>query len=231
MRRKTLVELLRPLGEKISCHMPNVTAPGLTLPARAQTGGNPVGTPAGFLNELLVSELMAKYSTLAKLGVLQVAYATLTAPTIFSTAAATGGPLIWNKPNSTVDAHILAAGFSTSVVTTVAGGLGLTGNAGQAVAPLAVTAIDAIGNPFVGGGLTKMGGVYRVGTPLQPGNIFLPFAQVHTGALTVDTTALTWVDLGGCFIIPPGSWGSVAGSATLTTLQVQMALLWAELPT
>lgn len=205
------------------------TAP-LALPARAATGGNPLGIPSGFTNELIVSEISAKYSTLAKLGVLYSAYATLTAPVIFSTAAGTGGPLLWNKPNSNFDAHILAVGFSTSVVTTVAGGLGLTGNAGQSIAPTATTAIDASGSLFIGGNATSLGGIYRVGTPTNAGNIFMPFAQFHTGALTVDTTGLTWVDIGGAFIIPPGTWGSVAGTATLSTLQVQVGIIWAELP-
>lgn len=203
----------------------------LSLPTKAASQGNPLGIPSGFNNELVVSELMAKYSTLAKLGVLFSAYATLTAPVIFSTAAGTGGPLLWNKPSSNFDAHILAVGFSSSVVTTVAGGLGFTGNAGQIIAPTATTAIDASGSLFIGGNNTSLGGVYRVGTPTNAGNIFLPFAQFHTGALTVDTTGLTWIDIGGAIIIPPSCWGAVAATATLSTLQVQVGVIWAELPT
>ena len=210
--------------------MPLIQGSPIQFPTAAQKSGNPIGLPSGYLGELLVSEIMARYSGLAKSGRLFSAYATLTAPVIFSTAAGTGGPLLWNRPNSGIDAHILAAGFSTSVVTTVAGGLGLTGGVGQALAPTATTAIDAIGNMYVGGPATSLGGVYRIGTPTNPGSQFFPFAQVHTGALTVDTTGLTWIDIGGAMIIAPGTWGSVAGSATLSTLQVQMGLIWAELP-
>lgn len=212
--------------------MPNLTTAPLAFPARSKLGdGTQLGVPSGIVSDLLVSPLMGRYATLCKAGVLQVAYATLTAPVIFSTAAGTGGPLIWNKPSSVVDAHILAVGFSTSVVTTVAGGLGFTGNGGQSVAPGTTTAIDSFGNPYIGGASSKMGGIYRIGTPSNAGGFFFPFAQFHTGALTVDNTGLTWIDVGGAIVIPPGCWGSVAGSATLTTLQVQMALLWAELPT
>lgn len=211
--------------------MPNITGPGLSLPARAQTGGTSSGSPLGFINELLVSETLAKYSTLAKAGKLFSAHAILTAPVIFSTAAGTGGPLLWNKPTSGIDAHVLAVGFSSSVVTTVAGGLGLTGNVGQTVAPTSTTAIDSSGPLYLGGAVTQLGGVFRVGTPTNAGNLLLPFAQFHTGALTTDTTAVTWIDIGGLFIIPPGGWGSPAGTATLTTLQVQVGIIWAELPT
>lgn len=200
----------------------------LALPGKAGQG-NPNGAPGGLANEFVISELLGRYSNLVKLGVVYSAYATLTAPVIFTTAAGTGGPLIWNPPSSGVDAHILAAGFSTSVVTTVAGGVGLTGNAGQAVAPTTTTAIDASGNMLIGGGNSKCT-AYRVGTPIAAGNRFVPFAQFHTGALTVDTTGLLWVPFDGIVVCPPGAWVSPAGTATLTTLQIQLALIWAELP-
>lgn len=200
----------------------------LALPPRAAQGNN-VAVPSGLANELIVSELLGRYSNLSKLGKVFSAYATLTAPVIYSTAAGTGGPLIWNPPNSGIDAHVLAVGFSTSVVTTVAGGIGLTGNAGQAVAPGTTTAIDASGNLLIGGGAPNCF-AYRIGTPTNAGNRLVPFAQFHTGALTVDNTGLTWVPIDGLVICPPGAWVSPAGTATLSTLQIQVAMIWAELP-
>lgn len=200
----------------------------LALPPRAAQGNN-TAVPGGLANEFIVSELLGRYSNLAKLGVVYSAYATITAPVIYSTAAGTGGPLIWNPPNSGIDAHVLAVGFSTSVVTTVAGGIGLTGNAGQAVAPTSTTAIDAQGNLLIGGGAASCF-AYRVGTPANAGNRLMPFAQFHTGALTVDNTGLTWVPVDGLVICPPGAWVSPAGTATLSTLQIQIGLIWAELP-
>lgn len=193
------------------------------------SGGNNVGVPSGFFGEMIVSELVARYSNLCKSNSLFCAYATLTAPVIFTTAAGTGGPLLWNKPNSGIDAHILAVGFSTSVVTTVAGGLGLTGNSGQTTSPTATTTIDASGPLYMGGANSQLGGVFRVGTPTNAGNVFMPLSQFHTGALTVDTTLTTWMDIGGAMVVPPGGWGSLAGTATLTTLQVQVGMIWAEL--
>jgi hypothetical protein len=209
--------------------MPLIQTGPLNL-SQKTPGGNNVGIPSGFFGELVISELIARYSNLCKANALFGAYATLTAPVIFTTAAGTGGPLLWNKPNSGIDAHILAVGFSSSVVTTVAGGIGLTGNSGQVTTPTSTTAIDASGPLYLGGANTQLGGVFRVGTVSNAGNVFIPVAQFHTGALTVDTTAVTWMDVGGAMIVPPGGWGSLAGTATLTTLQVQVGVIWAELP-
>jgi hypothetical protein len=202
----------------------------LSFPAKAGAG-NAQGVPSGFVNELLVSNIMARYSTLAKAGKLFMAYATVTAPVVFSTAAGSGGPLLWNRPNSTIDAHILALGFSTSVVTTVAGGIGLAGSVGQTITPSTTTAIDATGNCLLGGPATQLGGVFRVGTVANAASQFFPVAQFHTGALTVDTTGVTWQDVGGALVVTPGTCGFVAATVTLTTLAIQIGMIWAELPT
>lgn len=209
--------------------MPLIQTSPLSFPTRGQTSGNPVGIPSGILGELVNSNVLARYSTLAKAGRLFGAYATVTAPVIFSTAAGTGGPLIWNKPTSNVDAHVLAVGVSVLIASTVAGSVGLTGNVGQSVAPTTTTAIDASGAHYIGGAATQMGGVYRIGTPVNAGNIFLPVFNIGTTALTA-MFGYTFVDVGGALVIPPGGWGSLAGSATLSTLQAGLAIIWAELP-
>lgn len=208
--------------------MPTITGSGYTAPSRSLSGAN-TAAPLGVVNELLVSEILGKYSTLAKLGKLFNAYATLTAPVLFSTAAGTGGPLLWNPPGSNIDLHLVAVGFQSLVVTTVAGGLGITGNTGQTAAPTSTTAIDKSGNCYVGGAASGAS-AFRVGTVANAGGFFVPFAQFHTGALTVDTTGTTWIPFDGMFIAGPGSWLSVAASATLSTLQVSVTAIWAELP-
>lgn len=211
--------------------MPNVTTPGLSFPGKAQSSGNPAGVPSGYLGELLISELVGKYSSLVKSGKVYSAYAIVTAPVIFSTAAGTGGPAIWNKPSSTVDAHILGISFGgLSTATSVAGSLGLTGAGGQSIAPTGLTAIDATGNMLVGGPVSQMGGIYRVCTPANPGTQYMPFVAVGTGAITAVEIEASWIDIGGALIIPPGTWGSVAANATLTSGVVGVGLVWAELP-
>jgi len=209
----------------------NITGPGLSFPAAAQRSGSATGSPLGNVNELLTSNVLGEYAHLVKAGKVFSAYALVTAPVIYSTAAGTGGPLIWNRPGSGIDAHILAAGFGgLTTAATAAGSVGLTGNGGQVVAPTSTTAIDGIQNNLVGGGATQMGGVYRVGTPANAGVGIMGLAAVGTGAITAVEIAVAWVELKGTFIIPPGSWGSLAGNATLTAGVMALFLVWAELP-
>jgi len=198
---------------------------GPSRPADGSTAVARLGKDA----ELDVSQLNARSYESCYRQRLFTAGAIVTAPVIFSTAAGTGGPFIWNG-STTVNAVLLKIGFSTSVVTTVAGGLGITGALGQSVVPTSTTVVDfAAKNCFIGGAL-PLCTAYRVATPLLAGSFFVPFAQFHTGALTVDTTGVAWVDLEGSIIVPPNGWASVAGTATLTTLVASVALIWAEVP-
>src|SRR4051812_46450709 len=139
--------------------MPPVSAPPLNFPSKAFQGSQ--GVPSGIAGELLLSALLPRYSTLVKSGKVQIAYATTTAPVIYSTAAGTGGPFLWNKPNSGVEAHILGISVAGVVASAAAGAIGFTGAAGQTVLPTN-TAIDAVGNAYVGGGASQMGVVARV---------------------------------------------------------------------
>lgn len=182
----------------------------------------------GNFNELVTSQAHGKYSEASRRGNLFMAHAIVTAPVIYTTAAGTGGPLLWNG-SSTVKANLLAVGFGISVVTTVAASLGITGNIGQPSAPTTTTAIDSRANLLIGGAASACT-PYRIGTVANAGGFFLPFANLHTGALTVDNTGLHWMDLNGLITVPPGAWVSVAASATATTTVAQIALIWEEIP-
>lgn len=161
-------------------------------------------------------------------GNLFMAHAIVTAPVIYSTAAGTGGPLLWNGTSNKM-LSILKVGVGLTVVSTVAAALGLTGNSGQTTAPTSTTAIDSSRCLMVGGG-SPGASVYRVGTPSAAGNFFLPFAQLHTGALTVDNLGMAWVDIDGAVTVPPSAWCAVAASATATTTVAQICLIWEEVP-
>lgn len=191
--------------------------------------GAVIGSRSGRLGDQIVSELNGRYYEQASRGRLFHAYAIVTAPVIFSTAAGTGGPLIWNPSNSGVNVSILAVTCGITVVTTVAAALGLTGNTGQTSAPTSTTAIDQRSNAMVGG-TASASTPYRVGTPTNAGSGFLPLLGLHTGALTVDNVGLGVIDIGGAFVIPPGCWGSIAASATATTTVAQLGVLYAEIP-
>ena len=174
----------------------------------------------------VVTELNGRYYEQAFRKNLFWAHAIVTAPVIYSTAAGTGGPLLYNG-TANVNAVLLGVGFGNTTVTTVAAALGITG--GPTTAPSATTAIDSRTNAFIGGASSACT-PYRVGTVSAAGTFFLPFAHLHTGALTVDTSGVLWVDLGGSIVVPPGYFASVAASATATTAVASISLLWAELP-
>lgn len=192
--------------------------------------GTNVDMRQGNDGDSIVSQLHGRYYEQALNGNLFMAHAIVTAPVIFSTAAGTGGPLLWNG-STTVNAVILAVGVGVTTVTTAAAALGLTGNTGQAAAPGSVTAIDSRSNCMLGGanGLCTP---YRIGTPTNAGGaaggFFLPFGHLHTGALTVDNVGIAWFDIGGAIIVPPGGWVSPATSATASTTVASISLLYEE---
>jgi len=157
-----------------------------------------------------------------------MATAIVTAPVVFTTAAGTGGPLIWNGSTNKL-VSVLKVGYGVTTVSTVAAALGLTGNTGQTSAPTSTTAIDSRANLYLGGPASAAT-PYRVGTPTNAGGFFIPFGALHTGALTVDNTGMYWVDIAGAITAPPNSWVSVAASATATTTVVQVTMIWEELP-
>lgn len=195
-----------------------VVAPGVTSQPLRQ----------GPLADVIVSELMGRYYELCRNGRLFMAHAIVTAPVIYTTAAGTGGPLIWNG-SPKVNVVPLAVGFGVTVVTTVAAALGLTGNSGQTSAPTTTTAIDSRANMLIGGAASNST-PYRIGTVTNAGNFFFPFAHLHTGALTVDTTGMQWLDIGGAVIVPPNSWVSIAASATAATTVASIGIIYAEVP-
>jgi hypothetical protein len=211
--------------------MPTLSAPVLQIPARSFPGQT-VGAPSGIVGEFTLSEVLGRYSHLVKAGTVQCAYALLAAssPTIYSTNTLTGGPFLWNPPQTSYDAHLLAMSVSvtTAASTGTAGALGITGGGGQAVIPTALTAIDNIGNMLVGGPASKMT-VYRTATPAAAGTFFIPTCNIALTAVTA-MFAPTWIDLYGSVIVGPGSWASVSASSTQTNLVARVALLWAELP-
>jgi len=178
---------------------------------------------------LLADALHGRYTEQARRGRLFWARAVVTAPVIFSTAAGTGGPLLYNGTNtaSGVNAALLGVGIAITTASAVSGALGI--GVGATTAPTSTTAIDSTTNALVGGSASQCS-AYRVGTPSAAASQFIPFAQVHTGAVTVDTAAFQWIDLGGSIVVPPGYFASICASATLTSAVLQVSLLWEEIP-
>ena len=196
----------------------------------------------------------SSYYDLARKGQIFMAQAIITAPVAYTTAAGTGGPLLWNgtggsttlsgegpgaiiSPNAQVDAVILGVSWGVTVAETTAGiALGLTGGGGQTAAPTATTAIDGITSSRINisnigpKGAGNQCSLYRVGTVATAGNWFLPLASLDTAALAALPHQPNWVDLGGAIVVPPNSWLSVSASAAGTAAVLQVGLIWAEIP-
>lgn len=162
------------------------------------------------------------------------AEALVTAPVIWSTAAGTGGPLLYNGSaaggGKGVTAYLLAMSVNVTTSSGVAGALGLTG--GPTTAPTTTTVIDAIMNLrfTTGAPSSPQCSVYRKGTVSAAGVGFLPIMDVDTGAQTVDTVVKALEHLGGIIEIGVGNFASVAASATLTSAVCSIGLVWAEVP-
>lgn len=174
----------------------------------------------------------SSYYEYARKGQIFSALALVTTPVIFTTAAGTGGPLLWNNTasaNTPVNAVILAVSASLTTATSVASTLGITGNSGQTSAPSSTTAIDKVQNLYIGGTLPACN-TYRIGTPSSAGNFFHPTHNLGTGAITAVNVLPAWVDIGGAIVVPPGSWVSLAAAATATSGVLKVGLMWAEIP-
>lgn len=196
-----------------------IVAPGVTSQPLRQ----------GPLADVIVSELAGRYYEMARNKRLFMAHAIVTAPVVYTTAAGTGGPLLWNG-STNINASILAVSVAlTTVATTTAMGLGITGNTGQTSAPTSTTVIDSTRNLFLGGAASNCT-TYRIGTPTNAGNFLIPLVSLHLGANTVDTMLSTFIDVGGMLIIPPGGWCSVAATATATAAVLSIGLIWTEVP-
>lgn len=206
--------------------MPPLTGGPLAFPTRSSPGAT-TGVPTGVVGELLVSELLGKYATLSKSQKVFYTSAIITAPVIFSTAAQLG-PMLWNRPSSGVDAHILGISVGQpTTASTVAGALGWCSNV-QATAPTTPTAITAV-NAYAGGGPSAMGAVNSTATVIVlPTPIFFPLTGVNTGAVTTQGVSQSFVDVGGALIIGPGNVGYVCASATLSSGVFTIGILWAE---
>ena len=187
------------------------------------------------MGDLSVGTGSSSYYAHSVRGQVFCATANVTAPVIYTTATATGGPLLWNNSGqaaggtSRVNAVLLAMGVSITTASGAASGLGITGNTGQTSAPTSTTAIDKVQNLYLGGP-APVCNTYRIGTVASAGNFFMPMIALGTGAVTVDNLDMTWVDIGGLIIVPPGGWASVAAAATATSAVVQVGLIWAEIP-
>ena len=160
-------------------------------------------------------------------GQIYSAKASITSPVIYSTAAGTGGPLLYNPTGSGVTAYLIAMSYGLTTASSVAGSVGIAG--GISVAPTSTTAIDISGAmnlslPSQAAGCS----VYNKGTVTGAPKFYMPTGRVHTGAVTVDTDDDNFIHFGAGIIIPPGAWAACSAGATLTSAVIDFGLVWIE---
>lgn len=163
-------------------------------------------------------------------GAMFAANAVVTSMGLYSTAAGTGGPLLYNGTatgHNGVTAYIMSISYGLSVASAVAGAIGFTG--GTTTAPTSTTGITSKGNLWIGGS-APLCSVFNVGTTSAAGTFFVPTGHIHTGAITVDTDDDNFIHLGGTVTVPPGCFFSVAADAVLTTSVIDVGITWLELP-
>jgi hypothetical protein len=173
------------------------------------------------------------YYQLARAGQVFVATAALTGMTVYSTAAATGGPLLWNNTGvsagtSKVLAIILGVSLGWTTAPGAAGVVGLTWGTGQTSAPTSTTTITGVGCTRPAANQTPACNVYNKGTVATAGATFLSTHEVDATA-TAGITGGLYEPLDGLIIASPGDWVSVAAGATISTMVADISLVWAEL--
>lgn len=174
------------------------------------------------------------YYQLARAGQVFVATAALTGMTAFGTAAATGGPLLWNNTGqaaggtSKVLAIILGVSLGWTTAPGAAGVVGITWGTGQTSAPTSTTTITGVGCTRPGFNQTPACNVYNKGTVANAGVAFLATHEVDATA-TAGITGGLIEPLDGLIIASPGDWVSVAAGATISTMVADISLIWAEL--
>jgi hypothetical protein len=159
-------------------------------------------------------------------GNLFSANAVVTAMVIYTTAAGTGGPFIWNSSGNQV-VSVLKVGWLETTAATATGMIGVATGTGMTTAPTN-SAIATTGNLYTSGPPSTVN-VYSTATSTGTPR-FIPLAQVSTAAVSTVPSNTVSFDFKGGLIIPPNCWVSLASSATLTTAVHQTFIIWEELP-
>lgn len=158
------------------------------------------------------------------------ASAIVTAMVPYTTAAGTGGPLLYNPAVTGaakgVTAYVMAVSYGCTTAATAAAVIGLTG--GATTAPTATTAIDSQTNLTLNQSATSVCTAYRIGTVSTAGTFLLPVGQIGTAALTAEFLDDNFIHLGGVLAVPPGYFCAVSSSVAMTTAVLTVGLVWVE---
>ena len=188
----------------------------------------------GWLNESLVSELLAPYASLAQNGlVFTAAMQAVTALSLLSTATATGLILV-NPASSGKNLHLLELSVQTSATEVATGSnIVLAFNGNPVAAAVVNTTPATISNALLGSGASSVARANTAATLPAVPIALRPVAFANTTFGVAATAGLAQVptikeEFRGGIIIAPGC--SVSLAALTTAISVLASFTWAELP-
>ena len=198
-----------------------------TLP-KSRSTGNPNAQQL-WLGEMAVSEVMPRYSALAKSGFMFSSRGAL--QTLSAAGVAMTGLVLWNGSSVTggVDLHLLKASGNVAVTSATTTGIALARFVGQSLAPTAATAAT-VNNSYLGGAVGA-GLAYTAGTVANaPVSIFDLLHNTAAIAASGEDSGFL-IDFEGSIVVPPQTGVCFAALGTASAAAaVNLSLLWAELP-
>lgn len=209
-------------------------AQGLIL-ASSQKSGSPAALSTGFHNELLVSELLPRYTSLVLAGVVKTLDLVTAAAITSYAGAAAGTPMLagYNPAQSNKNVVLLLASVGVGAAGSVAG----TDEFGIWWGPSAAAitaAVNATPHDNLSGSANSVvqGFANTALTGASAATNFIPLLSYYwaTAAGAVDSSGAP-IDLGGLIIVPPGSFfalGGIASAATAATFNG--SITYAEIP-
>lgn len=194
----------------------------------SRSTGNPNAEQL-WLGEMAVSEVMPRYSALAKSGFVFSSRAALGILSLAGTAMT--GLVLWNGSAvaNGVDMHLLKGAGNVAVTSAAMTGIALAKFTAQPTAPTGTTAA-VVNNGYVGG---------AVGSALAYSVATLLAAPVPMFDLLHNTAAIAatgedpgfLIDFEGSIVVPPQTGVCfVALGAASAAAAVNLSLSWAELP-
>ena len=177
--------------------------------------------------EQAVTQVHGRHYEQASRGNIFFANTLLTGKVIYTTEAATGGPVLLNL-SGTHNASILGIGFGVYTAADADGAIGLTGSYGYSATFATSSAITTQGCLLVNSSTPRME-VYSSATT-NTNRWFMPLGSIVTAALNLGNSAWNWIDLGGMVVVPSGSAIAVSVSEAIADIDMEITMVWEEVP-
>jgi hypothetical protein len=185
-----------------------------------------------WLGEFGVSEVMPRYSAMAKSGFVYTARGAL--QTLSAAGTAMTGLIVWNSSSSSgingVDLHLLKVSGNVAVTSAGLTGIALARGIAQSTAPTSITAASSYGNNYFGGA-AGAGIAYTVATvAVAPVAMFDVMHNTAAIATTGEDLGF-YEDFEGSVVVPPGgiiTFVALGGASAASA--VNLGMIWAELP-